>query len=99
MILEIVEIDVLDGHEAEFEAAVNQAAPLFQGSRGCRSFRLNRSIEKPQLYRLFVGWDTVEDHMVHFRESEAFQGWRALVGPHFANPPRVEHVNTVVDGF
>lgn len=99
MIVEIVEIDILEGHAADFEAAVAKAAPLFQNSRGCRSFALNRSIEKPQLYRLNVGWDTVEDHMVHFRESEAFLGWRALVGPHFANPPRVEHVNSVFIGF
>jgi heme-degrading monooxygenase HmoA len=99
MIHEIAEIDVTEGHEAEFEAAVRKAAPLFKVSRGCRSFALTRSIEHPQRYRLTVGWDTVEDHMVHFRESEAFQGWRALVGPYFASPPRVEHVATVIDGF
>ncbi len=99
MIHEIAEIDVLEGHEADFEAAVKKAAPLFKASRGARSFVLTRSIEHPQRFRLTVGWDTVEDHMVHFRQSEAFQGWRALVGPHFASPPRVEHVSTVIDGF
>ncbi len=99
MIHEIAEIEVIDGHAAEFEAAVSEAAPLFQNARGCRSFALTRSIEHPQRYRLTVGWGTVEDHMVHFRESEVFQGWRALVGPHFASPPRVEHVETVIAGF
>ena len=99
MIHEIAEIEVLGGHEADFEAAVAEAGPHFKGARGCRSFALNRSVEAPQRYRLVVGWDTVEDHMVHFRESDAFQAWRALVGPHFAGPPRVEHVETVIDGF
>jgi hypothetical protein len=29
--------------------------------------------------------------MVGFRESAAFTEWRALLGPHFAGPPAVEH--------
>ena len=99
MIHEIAEIDVVDGHEGDFEAAVAEAAPHFKAAKGCRSFALKRSIENPQRYRLVVGWETIEDHMVHFRESAAFQTWRGLVGPHFAGPPRVEHVATVIDGF
>ena len=99
MIHEIAEIEVKAGHESAFEAAVVEAAPYFNAARGCRSFELNRSIENSQRYRLVVGWDTVEDHMVHFRESEGFQSWRSLVGPHFASPPQVEHVATVIKGF
>lgn len=99
MIREIAEIEVIPGTEAAFEAAVAEAAPHFKAGRGCRSFALDRSIEHPQRYRLVVGWDSVEDHMVHFRESEGFQAWRALVGPHFASPPRVEHVARVIDDF
>jgi hypothetical protein len=34
--------------------------------------------------------------MVHFRASAGFQAWRALVGPHFASPPRVENVVSVI---
>ena len=99
MIHEIAEIEVMPGHEADFEAAVAKAAPHFQAARGCRSLALNRSVEHPQKYRLVVGWDTIEDHMVHFRESEAFQAWRGLAGPHFASPPRVEHLETVLEAF
>ncbi len=98
-IREIAEIEVIAGQEATFEAAVAEAAPHFKGARGCRSFALDRSIEHPQRYRLIVGWDSVEDHMIHFRESPAFQIWRGLVGEHFAVPPRVEHVARVIDGF
>jgi quinol monooxygenase YgiN len=99
MIHEIAEIEVIAGHEAAFEAAVAEAAPHFKSARGCRSFALDRSIEKPQHYRLVVGWDSVEDHMVHFRESTAFETWRSLAGPHFACLPQVEHVERAVDGF
>src|ERR1044071_2862490 len=93
MVLEIAQIDVKPGHETEFEAGVAKAAPLFKRARGCRSMSLQRSVEKPQRYRLFIGWDTVESHTVDFRGSADFQEWRKLVGHLFASPPEVEHVN------
>ena len=99
MILEIAEIDVTPGAEAAFESAVAQAVELFRGAHGCRSLDLQRSIEHPSRYRLLVGWERVEDHVNGFRNSPAFQAWRALVGPHFAAPPRVEHTRSVLAGF
>ena len=98
MIYELATIEVSEGGNAGFEDGVRRAVPLFQQARGFRSVDLQRSIEHPQRYRLVVGWDTVEDHMVHFRESPAFQEWRALVGPFFATPPAVEHVEGVALG-
>jgi len=35
--------------------------------------------------------DSVENHTVDFRGSQAFQDWRAIVGPGFASAPVVEH--------
>jgi heme-degrading monooxygenase HmoA len=99
MIFEIAEIRIKPGTQAEFEAAVSQAAPLFKRARGCHSMRLERGIETPESYRLVVGWETVEDHMVHFRESDDFQQWRQLAGGFFATAPQVCHVTTVVTGF
>ncbi len=99
MIFEVAQIEVQPGTEADFEAGVAKAAPLFQAARGCRSFRLHRSIEHPSRYRLVVGWDDVAAHMEGFRESEAFQQWRAIVGPYFAGPVQMEHVETVFEGF
>ncbi len=99
MITEIAEIDVKPGAEAAFEAGVAAAAPLFEAAKGCLSFALTRSIEHPSRYRLLVGWASVEDHTEGFRASPAFAQWRALVGPHFAAPPRVEHVAEVLKAF
>jgi quinol monooxygenase YgiN len=98
MILEIAQIDVTLGKESEFEAGVQQAVPLFQRAKGCKSMTLQRSHEKPSRYRLFVQWETLENHTVDFRGSADFQEWRKLVGPYFASPPEVEHVRQVVDG-
>ena len=99
MILEIAQIDVKPGAEAEFEAGVAKATPLFQRARGCRGMELHRSAEKPSRYRLFVTWETLENHTVDFRGSADFQEWRKLVGHCFASPPEVEHVRETVRGF
>jgi|SRR5262245_41999489 len=99
MFLEIAQIDVKPGMEQEFEAGVRAAAPLFRRAKGCTSMTLQRSVEKPGRYRLFVGWDTVENHTVDFRGSADFAEWRKLVAHCFAEAPQVEHVHEVVEGF
>jgi quinol monooxygenase YgiN len=99
MVVEIAQIEVKPGMEAEFEAGVKKAAPLFQRAKGCSGMELHRSIEKPSRYRLYVQWGTVEDHTVTFRGSEDFQEWRKLVGHCFASPPEVEHTQQAVKGF
>ena len=99
MILEIAQIDVKLGMEKDFEAGVTNAAPIFKRARGCKGMTLQRSHEKPACYRLFVQWDTLENHTKDFRESADYQEWRKLVGHCFAAPPAVEHVHEVVKGF
>jgi quinol monooxygenase YgiN len=99
MITEIAQIDVKPGTEAEFEKGVKQAVPIFKRAKGCRSMELRRSVEKPNRYRLFIGWDTVENQAVDFRGSADFQEWRKLVAHCFASPPEVEHVTETARGF
>jgi heme-degrading monooxygenase HmoA len=99
MIMEIAQIDIKPGMENEFEAGVKKAAPVFQRAKGCKGMTLQRSHETPSRYRLFVQWDTLENHIKDFRESADFQEWRKLVGHCFASPPNVEHVTEVVHGF
>lgn len=99
MIHEIAEITIKPDTRAAFEAAVREAVPLFQRATGCLSMRIERTIERPETYRLVIGWATLENHTVDFRGSEDFQAWRGLVGGFFAEPPKVEHTETVVTGF
>ena len=98
MILEIAQIDVKPGMEAEFEAGVKKAGAIFQRAKGCKFMTLQRSHEMPQRYRLFVQWETVENHTVDFRGSADFQEWRACVGQFFESPPVVEHTAQVFKG-
>ena len=99
MFYEIAQIDVKDGMTDDFEAGVRAAAPLFRRAKGCDGMELQRSVEQPNRYRLFVKWHTVENHTVDFRGSADFQEWRKLVGHCFASPPVVEHTHVVVKGF
>jgi len=99
MVYEIAEIEVKPGQEAEFEAGVAKAAPLFKRAKGCNGLELQRSIEKPSRYRLVVQWETVENHTVDFRGSSDFQEWRKLVGHCFAGTPVVEHTSRVLKAF
>ena len=99
MVLEIAQIDVKPGLEAEFEAGLAKAVPIFRRAQGCNGMELQRSVEKPNRYRLFVRWETLENHTVDFRGSPDFQGWRKLVGHCFERAPEVEHTEQVVMGF
>jgi heme-degrading monooxygenase HmoA len=99
VVLEIAQIEVKPGSEAEFEAGVAEAEPLFKRAKGCEGMELHRSIEHPTRYRLFVRWSTLEDHTVHFRGSADFQKWRELVGHCFTQPPAVEHTTLTAKGF
>lgn len=99
MVTEMATITVLSGHEKDFERAVAKAAPLFQQAHGARTLRLESSEEKPSTYRLFVGWESVHDHVALFRDSPAFPVWRELIGPHIEGTPQVEHLRNVLTAF
>jgi heme-degrading monooxygenase HmoA len=91
MILERAIITVKPGQADDFVKAFAQAAPLIRGAKGCRKAEMRRGVENPDSFILLAEWETLENHMVDFRESAAFTEWRAILGPHFAAPPAVEH--------
>lgn len=99
MITEIAYITIDPSKAADFEAAVASAASAFRAAEGCHGMALERVIEDLSQYRLRVLWESVDHHMVTFRNSEGFQNWRALAGPFFIEPPRVEHWETADSHF
>ncbi|SHK01889.1 Quinol monooxygenase YgiN [Aureimonas altamirensis DSM 21988] len=94
MYVEIAEIEVTD--PSGFEDAVRQAEPLFLAAKGCHGLSLHRVVENPDVYRLIVKWETVENHTVDFRQSDAFGEWRRLASPFFRVPPTVTHSKAVI---
>ena len=92
MILELADIRIQPGQQADFDVAIQKGlSTVIHKARGYRGFKINKCIENPERYVLMIFWDTLEDHTVHFRQSPAFTEWRAIVGPFFAAPPVVEH--------
>jgi quinol monooxygenase YgiN len=78
-----------------FEAALPGAITHLTGTPGCRSVRVSRRVEAPGAYLLIVEWDSLDDHLVGFRESPAFPAWRAVMTPFWLELPTVEHFTTV----
>ena len=96
MILEIADIRVVAGKEAEFDAAIQHGVETVASkAKGFRGYKVNKGIESPDRYVLMIYWDTLENHTVDFRGGPLFPQWRAIVGPFFAAPPVVEHFELV----
>lgn len=99
MILEIAQIDVKPGSEADFEAGIEKASAIFKAAQGCRGFEVRRSVEHPQRYRLLIQWDTLEAHTRDFTGSQAWKDYRALVSDTFVDKPSVEHTELTLKAF
>lgn len=92
MILELADLRIQPGKQAEFDAAIQRGVEqVISKAKGFRGYKVNKGIESPERYLLTIFWETLENHTVDFRQSPAFQEWRAIVGPYFAVPPAVEH--------
>ena len=97
MILELADLRIHAGQNTAFDEAIARGLrDVISKAKGCQGYKVNRGIENPERYVLQIFWDTLEDHTVGFRESEAFAQWRAIVGPFFATAPVVEHFDLVV---
>lgn len=96
MVLEVADIHIPPGRNAEFEEAIARGVrTVVAKAAGMLSYQVHKGIESPERYVLLIEWDTLEAHTVGFRESPLFAEWRAIVGPFFAKPPVVEHFNLV----
>lgn len=94
MILEVADIRITPGRNAEFDEAIQRGIDtVISRAKGFIAAQVHRGIESPDRYLLMIRWATLEDHTVHFRGSQGFAEWRAIVGPFFAQPPAVEHFN------
>jgi heme-degrading monooxygenase HmoA len=98
MILELADIQIHAGKQAEFEEAIQRGIrEVLSKSKGFRGCQVNKGIESPERYVLTVHWETLENHTEDFRGSPSFPAWRAIVGPYFAQAPVVEHFNLLYE--
>ena len=96
MILELADIRIAPGKNAEFDAAIMRGIDTVASrAAGFRGYQVHKGIESPERYVLMIFWDTLENHTVDFRQGALFAQWRAIVGPYFASPPQVAHFEAV----
>jgi heme-degrading monooxygenase HmoA len=96
MILELADIRITPGKNADFDAAIERGVEtVISKAKGFLGYQVQRGIESPDRYVLMIRWETLANHTVDFRESAAFAQWRAIVGPFFAGAPQVEHFELV----
>ena len=95
MVLEVADIEITAGDEDDFIVAYRSVRDVLAGTPGCRSVRMTRGVESPTRFVLLVEWDDIAAHENNFRGTDRFTAWRAAIGPYFARPPHVEHVQEV----
>ncbi|MEY4561023.1 MAG: hypothetical protein RLZZ618_300 [Pseudomonadota bacterium] len=92
MILEVADIRIVPGQNAEFDEAIRRGVETVASkAKGFLGYQVQRGMESPERYLLMIRWATLENHTVDFRQGPLFPAWRAIVGPFFAAPPAVEH--------
>jgi heme-degrading monooxygenase HmoA len=93
MIREVAQATIKEDAHEQFVADLNRAVTeIFPHVTGVIEFaHVGWCVERPNVYMFTIDWETIEDHMVGFRESEHFTQWRTIIGPHFDGPPIVEH--------
>ena len=95
MTLELATIDIKEGENTAFEAALEQAKLVIAQATGFINITVQKCVEQNNRYILLIHWQTLEDHTVGFRESALFMQWRALIGPFFETPPFVQHYHII----
>ena len=95
MITEIALLKIRPGQAEAFEEAFANAQPIIESMNGYIQHELQQCIEEVDKYMLVVRWETVEDHIIGFRQSEGYKEWKKLLH-HFYDPfPVVEHYKRI----
>lgn len=90
MVLEVAQFDISPGSETAFEDGYRSVVGVLRESPGLLTVRITRGVESPNRFVLLVEWESLAAHQA-FRDSDRFATWRGGIGPHFAQPPQVEH--------
>ena len=93
MIREVAQICIREEAHGQFVADLGRAVTeILPDVAGVIEFvHVGWCLERPNVYMFTIDWETLDDHLVGFRESEHFTQWRTLIGPHFDGPAVVEH--------
>lgn len=91
MILEVAILRVKPGTINEFESSFRKASKILASSKGYIHHELHKCVEKDLQYILLVKWRSITDHEVGFRQSPAYEEWKAMLHHYYEPFPDVEH--------
>lgn len=95
MILEVAMLNVIIGKENDFEVDFKIASKYISSIEGYIDHSLRKCIENKNKYILLVEWQTLEDHTIGFRQSEAYLEWKRLLHHYYDPFPTVEHYEVI----
>ncbi len=93
--MEAVMLRVKEGMEAKYEEAFRGASEIISSMKGYISHELHRCMEVEGKYLLLVQWETLEDHIIGFRQSNEYQEWKKKLHDFYDPFPTVEHFEKV----
>jgi len=96
MILETAVLHIKPELQETFEASFKEASQYIASIKGYIKHELHCCIEAPNQYLLLVQWETLEDHTIGFRQSEAYLEWKRFLHHYYDPFPVVEHYKKVV---
>jgi len=96
MILEVAILNIIFGKETQFEKDFAIASQYISAMPGHIRHSLSKCFEQPNKYILLVEWQTLEDHIIGFRQSAEYLEWKKLLHHYYDPFPVVEHYETVV---
>lgn len=97
MILEAAFLCVKPELANQFEVDFIKASQYISTINGYLGHQLQKCIETENKYLLLVNWNTLEDHTIGFRTSDAYLEWKKLLHHYYEPFPVVEHFETVFD--
>lgn len=95
MVTELAIFTSAEGKAEELGPAILKGLNVIRQQAGCLSARVERGVENPDQYALFVVWSSLDAHLKDFREGPLFPQWRAHIAGLFAGQPVVCHYQPV----
>ena len=88
MIVEIAQLPIKPGTEADFEIAAGELRQDVLRLKGCQGLELIRSIEASDQYYLLIKWETA-DARSDFHNSEFGEKVALMAEKFFSGPPNI----------
>ena len=91
MIVEYIRYQIPENLSTEFEMAYEEAKEKLLRSEFCHHYEISRCVEKPESYIIRIEWNSIDDHMQGFRNSQEFKEFFVHVRPFFEQIEEMHH--------